>query len=114
MLRNVIVSNIYNNLLCISINNTPVYPENASVCSLVSQEEMVGKDALFSFFLNPFSDELYLKSEASTPAEILLYDLSGLPIPQKQFTRTPSPAVAVLPKGAYVYELRNQEGLLQK
>lgn len=63
---------------------------------------------------NPFTDKLYLNIDTYKPTEITLYDITSKKLLQETFTRSTSLNTEKLAVGIYIYELRNEKGIIRK
>lgn len=63
---------------------------------------------------NPIVDHLKITHNSNNITQIILYDLAGKPILQKEFINQIFLDVQHLAKGIYVYEIRSKNGMIRK
>ena len=108
------VSQIYNILICVTINNTTVYPDSLTTCALISNTSVIMNNYTISLFPNPFSDNLIIELSNADKAEITLYDITARKLIQQSFTNYAFINTSKLAKGIYIYELRNKNDVIKK
>lgn len=67
-----------------------------------------------SVFPNPFTNKLNIITENNNPSEINIYDITSRKIITQNFINSTSINTDYLAKGIYIYELRNNEGLIKR
>lgn len=61
----------------------------------------------------PFSERLNITSNTNSSSEIILYDISSRKLFQQIFLNSTTLNTSQLAKGIYIYEVRNQEGIIK-
>jgi hypothetical protein len=64
-------------------------------------------------YLNPFNDKLTILSDENGTFELILYDILSQKILQQPFTNSTTLSTGELPKGVYIYEVRNKKGAVE-
>jgi hypothetical protein len=75
--------------------------------------ESFNNDSFSSIFPNPFSTQLHFQVADNTQATVFLFDLFGRQILQQQFTTSTTINTEQLASGAYIYQLRNDKGVVR-
>jgi hypothetical protein len=90
-----------------------VYIDNVSLTPSTGIEDQNDKEVT-KIYPNPFSDKLTITAKTNQPLEITLYDITSRKLLQQQFTNSTSINTSQLSKGIYIYELRNNNGVIKK
>lgn len=121
----IIIGNFFNdaNTTMISVDSTACfdrtyyYVDDVSIYvdSTVSiQEAQLNKDMIVYTYPNPFSGALNIKINSSQPSEIILSDMVSRQVLREKLTNSVSINTEHLSKGVYVYEIRNEQGIIRK
>lgn len=70
--------------------------------------------AFINVYPNPVTDRLIVKTKAGEQAEIILYDIASRKLLQENFIGSISLNTQDLPKGIYIYEVRNKSGVIKE
>jgi len=68
----------------------------------------------FAIFPNPFSDKIIITTKENEFVEFILFDVTGAKILSQFFKKLTSINTGPLAKGIYIYEVRNNNGLINK
>lgn len=65
-------------------------------------------------FPNPFTNSLTVTSNNNQPATITIYDITSRKLLQQEFINSITLSTSQLPKGIYLYQVRNKSGVINK
>lgn len=114
LFTNVNVSNISNTLLCVTVNQIPVYPDTATVCAFVSINSASNSILDYKVLPNPFSNKLNVILNKPGTVRFILYDVTSKEIINEELSNSAIIPTEQFSKGIYFYEIRNEEGVLSK
>ncbi len=89
------------------------YIEDVSLTPCTNINEEIANSGIH-IYPNPFKDNLNVTAENNELFEIIIYDITSGKILQHQFTNSVRLDTKWLAKGIYLYEVKNQQGLIAK
>jgi hypothetical protein len=87
---------------------------DASVPHCYTGINKINDDDSVNVFPNPFSDKLNITTSKNELSEIIIYDITSRKIMLQKFTGSASLNTEPLTKGIYIYEVRNNNGVIKK
>jgi hypothetical protein len=116
---NSIVSGFYLPVDAALVNNNLYVIENGGSIWKITFPSFVGIPEIengfsASVYPNPFVNELKVTLKDNEHAEIIIYDALSRKILNQKFIYTSSINTGFLPKGIYLYEVKNEKGLIGK
>ncbi|MEO8150207.1 MAG: T9SS type A sorting domain-containing protein [Bacteroidia bacterium] len=98
-----------------TVINITKLPETLTITDLCLNLSIVENTSeTYNLFPNPFNDELNLTIQKNEPSEIILYDITSRTLLQQTFTTSTTLSTSQLAKGIYIYEVRNNSGVIKK
>lgn len=94
-------------------NDDIFYKRNLDVTP-VGIDEFAKSGNKLNVYPNPFLNEITANTNDNLHGEIIIYDISSRKIIHKEFVSTITIDASQLPKGIYICEVRNAEGVLHK
>lgn len=119
MTTNSIVSGFYLPVDAALVNNNLYVIENGGSIWKITFPAFVGVPEIengfsASVFPNPFMNELNVSLKDNEHAEIIIYDALSRKLLNQKFNNSVSLNTGSLPKGIYLYEVKNEKGLIGK
>jgi hypothetical protein len=84
-----------------------------SVTPCITKAKDIDKKDKISFYPNPFSNELQIKSSGVEQMDLILYDFTSALVLEEEFTNSISIITKHLPTGFYFYVVKSKNGIIQ-
>jgi N-acetylneuraminic acid mutarotase len=82
--------------------------------STTNIQEISNYNFSVDIFPNPVTDKLNVSLNSNDLSEIILYDITSRKLLQQTFTNAVTLNISHLSKGIYIYEVRNNQGVIKK
>jgi hypothetical protein len=87
---------------------------SATVPSCFTGANVPDENLPATVYLNPLTNQLVVKTNDHVLSEIILYDIASGKMIQEKFTSSVSLTMEDLPNGIYIYEVRNNNGVIKQ
>ncbi|MEO8146171.1 MAG: T9SS type A sorting domain-containing protein [Bacteroidia bacterium] len=88
--------------------------DDVSLITCITGINNINQSSVMNISPNPFTDNLTITLTKKEPVELTLYDLTSRKLLQQTFTTTATINTSQLAKGIYIYEVRNDRGVVKQ